>query len=183
MLGQGSLNSPAEDTKRDQSSMARVKQGQLTRLMPGAMGASFPWWHLWRSLWPAAVMSCQGAGSEGRRGRCRSPGGRPRLPGNPELTSVPADLGAPEEALDGEGKWEGSQGSRRGRAQSGARHRGAKGWVQEGPWPSPLSKTRAGQKTLTKHCRGLLGTPRSVNCALSKSSEGREREKRYLLYQ
>lgn len=183
MLGQGSLNSPADDTKWDQSSMARVKQGQLTRLMPGAMGASFPWRHLSRSLWPALVMSCQGAGSQGRGGRCRSPGGRPRPPGNPELTSVPSDLGAPE-ALDREGKWEGSQGSRRGSARSGARDRGAKGWVQEEPWPSPLSKTRAGQKTLTKHCRGLLGTPRSVKYALSKSSEeGREREKKYLLHQ
>lgn len=68
MLGQGSLHSPAEDTKRDQSSMARVKVGQSTLLMPGAMGASFPSRHLFRSLWLVAVMSCQDEGSQGAGG-------------------------------------------------------------------------------------------------------------------
>ena len=71
MLAQGSLNPPAEDTNRDQSSMARVKQGQSTLLMPGAMGASFPSWYLFRSLWPVSVMSCQEEGSQGA-GRTRT---------------------------------------------------------------------------------------------------------------
>lgn len=51
--------------------MARVKQGQSTRLMPGTMGTSFPSWHLLRSLWPVAVTSCQGDGSQGHGGKCR----------------------------------------------------------------------------------------------------------------
>ena len=51
--------------------MARVKQGQSTLLMPGAMGASFPSWYLFRSLWPVSVMSCQEEGSQGA-GRTRT---------------------------------------------------------------------------------------------------------------
>ena len=52
--------------------MARVKRGQSGRLMPGAMGTSFPSRYLLRSFWPVAVMSCRGHGSQERVGRCRS---------------------------------------------------------------------------------------------------------------
>lgn len=92
--------------------MARVKEGQSTRLMPSAMDGSFPLRHLSRSLWPVAVMSCQGDGSQGRRVGAEAWGADPdHSVRKAELTVRSSDLGAPE-APDGDGKGAGSQGSR-----------------------------------------------------------------------